>query len=158
MPVGANMTRRALNARWCLPDTKDIKCQVLPVIDVVSVVMASAVLAPPDLWRLMCHIGTTWFGAILAPPGLWCCMCHNGTTWPTKELNSYGVGIFRKKHPGYPYFPEEFRKVFENIWGFHLPLGFLPFSLSPITAFGTFTTYQGTGCTIVYVLLRRGTF
>ncbi len=36
------------------------------VIDAISVVMASAILAPPGFWRLMCHIGNTWFGAILA--------------------------------------------------------------------------------------------
>ncbi len=75
------------------------------VIDVVSVVMASAILAPTGIWRLGCHIGFTWLGAILAPPGrwylvchisstwlgtilappsFWCCKCPKGTTWPTQ--------------------------------------------------------------------------
>ncbi len=70
-PSGAKMAERTSNARWCQYGTRDIKCQAVPVIDVVSVVMASAILAPPYLWGLMCHIGTTWLGAILAPPGLW---------------------------------------------------------------------------------------
>ncbi len=46
---GANMTQRILNGRWCKYNTEDIKCQLVPVIDVVSVVMASAILAPCDL-------------------------------------------------------------------------------------------------------------
>ncbi len=79
---GASMAQRTLNAKWCQYDTKYIKCQVASVIDVVGVVMASAILAsldlwcriilaPPGLWRHMCHIGITWLGAILEPPGLW---------------------------------------------------------------------------------------
>ncbi len=46
---GTNVAQRTLNGRWCQYDTKDIKCQVMPVIDVVSVVMARAILATPDL-------------------------------------------------------------------------------------------------------------
>ncbi len=68
MPSGANMTQKTLNARWCRYDTKDIKYHVVPVNDVVSVVMASAILTSLDLWRLMCRMVITWLGAILAPP------------------------------------------------------------------------------------------
>ncbi len=44
IPGGVSMVQRILNAKWCQYDTEDIKCQVVPVIDVVS-----AILAPPDL-------------------------------------------------------------------------------------------------------------
>ncbi len=43
------MAQRTVNVMWCPYDTDDIKCQVVPVIDVVSIVMASAILASPDL-------------------------------------------------------------------------------------------------------------
>ncbi len=71
IPGGADMAQKTLNAKWCQYDTKDIKCQVVPVIDVLSILMASAILTPPDLWRFMCHIDTIWLDAILVVPGLW---------------------------------------------------------------------------------------
>ncbi len=65
------MAQRKINAKWCQYDVKDIKCHFgVAVFDVLSVVIASTILAPPDLHRLMCHIGTTW-------------LSHLGTTWPS---------------------------------------------------------------------------
>ncbi len=49
IPGGTDMAQKALNVRWCQYYTKDIKCQVVPVIDPESVVTASAILASPDL-------------------------------------------------------------------------------------------------------------
>ncbi len=46
------------NIRWYLYGTKDIKCQVVPVIDVVSIVMESAILAPGTTWSLTSYV---WF-------------------------------------------------------------------------------------------------
>ncbi len=56
------MVQRILKARWCQYDTKDIKRQVVPVIDVVSVV----------IWQVTSwhHLTVGVLYAILALPGL----------------------------------------------------------------------------------------